>query len=159
MGEMWGKYWLGGQGVFGLYGADLFGMSSPGLDAGIAFLHLIGLGLALWGLWLVIRRFFSCEDRIAQILALGILVNVAAYLLSATPTTYWSAREMAGVLPAGAVLAGRMLGARFLALRLVPGMAVVLACYLAPLAHTGAQPAPPPPPPDLAPRPPPHPLP
>ena len=141
IGEMSAHSWLAVQGVFGLYGADFFGMSSPGLDAGIAFLHLAGLSLALWGLWLVIRRFFSCEDRIAQILALGILVNVAAYLLSATPTTYWSAREMAGVLPAGAVLAGRMLGARFLALRLVPAMAVVLACYLAALGYTVAQPA------------------
>jgi hypothetical protein len=66
---------------------------------------------------------------------------VAAYLLSTTPTTYWSAREMAGVLPAGAVLAGRMLGGRFLAFRLVPAMAVVLACYLAALGYTVAQPS------------------
>ena len=139
--EMSAHSWLAVESVFGLYGADFFGISSPGLDAGIAFLHLVGLALAAWGLWLVIRRFFSCEDRIAQILALGILINVAAYLLSTTPTTYWSAREMAGVLPAGAVLAGRMLGARFLTFRLVPAMAVVLACYLAALGYTVAQPA------------------
>jgi len=132
--------WLAVESVFGLYGADFFGMTSPGLDAGIAFLHLVGLALAAWGLWLVIRHFFSCEDRIAQILALGILINVGAYLLSTTPTTYWSAREMAGVLPAGAVLAGRMLGRRFLTFRLVPVMAVVLACYLAALGYTVAQP-------------------
>ncbi len=138
--EMSAHSWLAVESVFGLYGADFFGISSPGLDAGIAFLHLIGLALAAWGLWLVIRRFFSCEDRIAQILALGILINVGAYLLSTTPTTYWSAREMAGVLPAGAVLAGRMLGARFLTFRLVPAMAVVLACYLAALGYTVAQP-------------------
>jgi len=138
--EMSAHSWLAVQSVFGLYGADFFGISSPGLDAGIAFLHLIGLGLALWGLWLVLRRFFSCEDRIAQVLALGIGINVAAYLLSTTPTTYWSARELAGVLPAGAVLAGRMLGGRFLTLRLVPAMSVVLACYLAALGYTAAQP-------------------
>ena len=138
--EMSAHSWLAVESVFGLYGADFFGITSPGLDAGIAFLHLIGLALAAWGLWLVIRRFFSCEDRIAQILALGILINVGAYLLSTTPTTYWSAREMAGVLPAGAVLAGRMLGARFLTFRLVPAMAVVLACYLAALGYTVAQP-------------------
>src|SRR5208283_1936895 len=127
--------WLAVESVFGLYGADFFGSTSPGLDAGIAFLHLIGLALAAWGLWLVLRRFFSCEDRIAQVLALGILINVAAYLLSTTPTTYWSAREMA------AVLAGRMLGRRFLAFRLVPAMVVVLACYLAALGYTVAQPS------------------
>jgi hypothetical protein len=138
--EMPAHSWLAVESVFGLYGADFFGITSPGLDAAIAFLHLVGLALAAWGLWLVIRRFFSCEDRIAQILALGILINVAAYLLSTTPTTYWSAREMAGVLPAGAVLAGRMLGGRFLAFRLVPAMTVVLACYLAALGYTVAQP-------------------
>ena len=139
--EMSAHSWLAVESVFGLYGADFFGMTSPGLDAGIAFLHLVGLALAAWGLWLVIRRFFSCEDRIAQVLALGILINVGAYLLSTTPTTYWSAREMAGVLPAGAVLAGRMLGGRFLAFRLVPAMTVVLACYLAALGYTVAQPS------------------
>jgi hypothetical protein len=139
--ELSAHSWLAVESVFGLYGAEFFGMSSPGLNAGIAFLHLIGLVLAAWGLWLVLRRFFSCEDRIAQVLALGIVINVAAYLLSTTPTTYWSAREMAGVLPAGAVLAGRMLGARFLAARLVPAMAVVGACYLAALGYTVAQPS------------------
>jgi hypothetical protein len=141
LSEMSAHSWLAVGSVFGLYGADFFGTTSPGLNTGIAFLHLFGLALAAWGLWLVIRRFFSCEDRIAQVLALGILINVAAYLLSTVPTTYWSAREMAGVLPAGAVLAGRMLGARFLAFRLVPAMAVVLACYLAALGYTVAQPS------------------
>jgi len=141
LSEMSAHSWLAVGSVFGLYGADFFGATSPGLDTGIAFLHLVGLALAAWGLWLVLRRFFSCEDRIAQVLALGILINVAAYLLSTTPTTYWSAREMAGVLPAGAVLAGRMLGRRFLAFRLVPAMVVVLACYLAALGYTVAQPS------------------
>jgi len=138
--EMPAHSWLAVESVFGLYGANVFGISSPGLDAGIAFLHLIGLALAAWGLWLVIRHFFSCADRIAQVLAVGILVNVAAYLLSTVPTTYWSARELAAVLPAGAVLAGRMLGRRFLTLRLVPALAVGLACYLAALGYTVAQP-------------------
>jgi hypothetical protein len=141
VGEMSAHSWLAVESVFGLYGADFFGMSSPGLAAGIAFLHLIGLALAAAGLWIVLRHFFRCEDRVAQVLAVGILVNVAAYLLSTVPTAYWSARELAGVLPAGAVLAGRMLGRRFLAVRLVPALAVVLACYLAALGYSAAQPS------------------
>ena len=139
--DMSAHSWLAVESVFGLYGANFFGISSPGLDAGIAFLHLIGLALAVAGLWIVLRRFFRCEDRVAQVLALGILINVAAYLLSTVPTTYWSARELAGVLPAGAVLAGRMLGRRFLDVRLVPAMTVALACYLAALGYSVAQPA------------------
>ena len=114
--------WLLVQSICGLYGADLFGMSSIGLNGAIALLHLVGLALAGWGLWLVIRRFFSCEDLIAQILAVGILINLVAYLLSTTPPTYWSAREVAVVLPYGAVLAARMLGGRLLKARLVPAL-------------------------------------
>jgi len=138
--EMSSHLWLMVESVTGLYGADVFGMSSPGLNAGIAAVHLVGLALAVWALWLVLRRFFRCDDLIAQVLALGILINLVAYLLSTTPTTYWSAREIAGVLPAGAVLAGRMLAGRFRVARLVPAMAVVLACYVAALGYTVAQP-------------------
>jgi hypothetical protein len=133
--------WLAVESVFGLYGADFFGMSSPGLAALIAFVHLVGLALAGWSLWLVIRNFFRCEDRIAQVLAAGIVINLAAYVLSTTPTTYWSARELAGVLPAGAVLAGRMLSGRLRRPRLVPALSVVLACYLAALGYSVTQPS------------------
>ena len=138
--DMSSHLWLLVQSICGLYGADLFGMTSIGLDAAIALLHLVGLALAAWGLWLVIRRFFSCEDRIAQILTVGILINLAAYMLSTTPTTYWSAREVAPVLPMGAVLAARMLGGRLRKARLVPALSVALACYLAALGYTVTQP-------------------
>jgi hypothetical protein len=139
--EMSAHAWLAVESVFGLYGADFFGMTSPGLDTAIAFLHLVGLALAVAGLGLVLRRFFRCPDRVAQVLTVGILVNVAAYLLSTVPTTYWSAREMAGVLPAGAVLAGRMLGRRFLSARLTPALAVAMACYLAALGYSVTAPS------------------
>jgi hypothetical protein len=139
--DMSSHLWLLVQSICGLYGADLFGMSTIGLNGAIAILHLVGLALAVWGFWLVIRRFFSCEDRIAQILALAIIINLVAYMLSTTPTTYWSAREVAGVLPAGAVLAARMLGGRIRKARLVPALSVVLACYLAALGYTVTQPS------------------
>jgi hypothetical protein len=138
--DMSSHLWLLVESICGLYGADLFGMTSIGLLGAIAILHLVGLALAAWGLWLVIRRFFSCEDRIAQILAVAIVINVVAYLLSTTPTTYWSAREVAGVLPAGAVLAARMLGGRLSKARLVPALSVALACYLAALGYTVTKP-------------------
>jgi hypothetical protein len=139
--DMSSHLWLLVQSICGIYGADLFGMTSIGLDGAIALLHLVGLALAGWGLWLVIRRFFSCEDRIAQLLTVGILVNLVAYMLSTTPTTYWSAREVAPVLPMGAVLAGRMLGRRLWKARLVPALSVALACYLAALGYTVTKPS------------------
>ena len=139
--EMSAHLWLLVQSICGIYGADLFGMTSIGLDGAIALLHLIGLALAAWALWLVIRRFFSCEDRIAQLLTVGILVNLVAYMLSTTPTTYWSAREVAPVLAMGAALAGRMLGRRLWKARLVPALSLVLACYLAALGYSVTKPA------------------
>ena len=139
--DMSAHLWLLVQSISGIYGADLFGMTSIGLDGAIALLHVIGLTLAAWGLWLVIRRFFSCEDRIAQLLTLGILVNLVAYMLSTTPTTYWSAREVAPVLAMGAALAGRMLGRRLWKARLVPALSLVLACYLAALGYSVTKPA------------------
>jgi hypothetical protein len=131
--EMSSHLWLLVQSIVGIYGADLFGMTSIGLAGAIAILHLVGLALAGWGLWLAVRRFFSCADMIAQILAVGIGINLIAYLLSTTPQTYWSAREVAVVLPYGAVLAARMLGARLMKARMIPALAVALACYLAAL--------------------------
>ena len=139
--DMSSHLWLLVQSISGIYGADLFGMTSIGLNGAIALLHLIGVALAAWGLWLVIRRFFSCEDRIAQLLTVGILINLAAYMLSTTPTTYWSAREVAPVLPMGAVLAARMLGGRLMKARLVPALSVALACYLAALGYTVTKPS------------------
>jgi hypothetical protein len=139
--DMSSHVWLAVQSICVLYGTNLFGMSSIGLLGAIAILHLVGLALAAWGFWLVIRRFFSCEDRIAQILALAIVINLVAFVLSTTPSTYWSTREVAGVLPAGAVLAARMLGGRLQKARLVPALSLALACYLAALGYTVAQPS------------------
>jgi hypothetical protein len=135
---------LGGDGLLGLYGA----YASPwpfGLSYLFALLHLVGVGLALCGCWLVIRRFFSGDDVIAQVLVAGIAANVVVFLLSARPTAYWGIREIAFVLPAGAVIAGRVVGPRLLAggwaSRLLPGLAVVLAGYAAALGYAASMPA------------------
>ena len=139
-GMMPAHVWLAVEGVLGVYGADFFGLTF-GLAVGVALLHLAGVALAAWGLWLVIRRFFSFDDLIAQVLALSIVITLAAYLFSTIPITYYSARYLAGVLTGGAVLAGRTLAGRLMMEHLVPAMAVVLVAYLAVLGHTASQPS------------------
>jgi hypothetical protein len=152
---------LATDGVLGLYGANFQGPPT-GLNLFFAILHLVGVALAIWALWMAFRRFFPADDLIAQILAVSIVVNVGAYLVSGKPTAYWSVREMAGILPAGAVLAGRCLGplladrlglagagravgAGTLAGRLwrvlAAGLAVVLAGYLAALGWAATRPS------------------
>ncbi|HLK01831.1 MAG TPA: hypothetical protein VKU39_18270 [Streptosporangiaceae bacterium] len=136
---------LATDGVLGLFGANFQG-PPHGWNLVFASVHLAGVAVAIIGLAWGIRTFFRNDDLIAQILVASIVINLAAYLLSGKPTAYWSVREMAGVLPAGAVLAGRVLGPGLATLRggwrktVAGALAAVLACYLAALGWAASLP-------------------
>ena len=125
---------LAGRGLLDLFGADV-SHAPLGLQTAFALVHLAGLALAAWGLVLALWRFFRCDDLLVQVLAVGILTDVAAFVLSSLPRTLWDTRQISAVLPFAAVLAGRLLKTR-----LVPVLAVVLACYTAALGFDAAQP-------------------
>src|SRR2546430_6050419 len=148
------------EGILNVYGADFFHLSNgsllgPGLGglplaAGIALaaVHLVGVGLAVWGFFRAFRYFFDPSDLISPVLATAIAVNVAGYVLSIVSAGLFDAREILAVLPFGAVLAGRMVTgsltrARLGRVRLTPvvtgGLAGVLAGYLAALGYGAAQ--------------------
>ncbi len=148
------------EGILNVYGADFFHISQnspfgPGLGglplaAGVALaaVHLVGVGLAVWGFFRAFRYFFDPSDLISPVLATAIAVNVAGYALSIVSAGLFDAREILAVLPFGAVLAGRMVTgslarARLGRVRLTPvvtgGLAGVLACYLAALGYGAAQ--------------------
>ncbi len=91
------------QGVLLLFGADY---SAPG-GRGFAYLHLAGVALVVVALLLAFWRFFTRLSLVDQVLAVAIVANVVAYLVSNLATL--NAHEMAVILPAGAALAGRML--------------------------------------------------
>jgi hypothetical protein len=126
------------EGIFILYGAD-FGGVSPGAAA-IAVVHLAGLVLALWGVCRAFRRFFA-DDLIVPVIATGIVLNLAAYIISVTPVTWFDTREIAALLPFGAVLAGRLLARTLARAWLQPVLAGVLACYAVALGYGAAQPS------------------
>jgi hypothetical protein len=128
------------EGIFILFGADFGGMS-PGVAAAIAVVHLAGLALALWGVCRALRRFFSAGDLIVPVMAAGIVLNLIVYLVSVLPVTWFNTREIAAVLPFGAVLAGRLLATTVARARLRPVLAGVLACYAAALGYGVAQPS------------------
>jgi len=122
------------KGVLGLYGADV----NKGLFtvAGLVdAVHIVGLALAVWALGLAIWRFFTKDDMTEQFLVVAILVNVAAYVVSQLPNTFWDNREIAGVLPFGAVLAGRLLADKLNRPVVLPVLAAVAACYLVALGY------------------------
>jgi hypothetical protein len=148
------------EGILNVYGADFFHISQNSpfgpdlgglpLAAGIALaaVHLVGVGLAVWGFFRAFRYFFDPSDLISPVLATAIAVNVAGYVLSIVSAGLFDAREILAVLPFGAVLAGRMVTgslarARLGRVRLTPvvtgGLAGVLACYLAALGYGAAQ--------------------
>src|SRR6476469_4979793 len=108
------------EGILNVYGADFFHLSNgsllgPGLGGlpmavgvALAVVHLVGVGLAVWGFFRAFRYFFDPSDLISPVLATAIAVNVAAYVLSIVSVRVWDAREILAVLPFGAALAGRM---------------------------------------------------
>jgi hypothetical protein len=131
---------LTGQGTLALYGADFLDMPF-GPQMIIALLHLAGVILAGWAVCRALRRFFGCDDLMVQVVVTGILVNLAVYAFSNLPYSLWDARNMSPVLAFGAVLAGRLLAGDLLRVRVLPVLAVTLACYVAALGFDTAQPS------------------
>jgi hypothetical protein len=125
---------LAAEGVLGLYGAD-FAHGSVSSATAIALVHLAGLALAAWAVGRAVRRFFACDDLITQVLAVAILVNLAAYVFSRLPGSYWANREIANVLPFGAVLAGRLLADKLIQARLLAALTAIACCYLVALGY------------------------
>jgi hypothetical protein len=145
------------EGILNIYGGDPFHISQnspfgPNLGGlplsagvGLAAVHIVGLGLAVWGFFRAFRYFFDPADLISPVLATAIAINVGAYSVSIIAGNIWDAREILAVLPYGAVLAGRMVPDSLARLprRARPALAWasagVLACYLAGLGYGAAQ--------------------
>jgi hypothetical protein len=106
------------RGVLELFGAGFSGQQGA-IDLLFATAHLASVALAGWALVLAFRRLLRWQDLLIPALAVAIVVNLAAYVLSRTPVDILSTREIAGILPFGAVLAGRLLADRLLDSRLL----------------------------------------
>jgi hypothetical protein len=125
-------------GILVLFGAN-FGGQRVGFGAALALLHLVGVGLVAWAVYLVARRFAGYQ-LVIQLLAVAVTCSVVAYLVGPTAAQPASSREFAAVLPLGAALVGRVLARRLRRARLMPALAVVLATYLAGLAMVVTRP-------------------
>jgi hypothetical protein len=141
--------WVTLQGFLELFGANVFNTAFfgawPALDVVFAAVHLAGAILAAWALGVGLARIFRLGELIVPVFAVAIVANLGAYLISTHAQDLLGAREMAAVLPLGAVLAGRVLGDRIAAWvraakrRFVPVLSVLAACYLAALGFGAAQ--------------------
>ena len=105
-----------------IFGANVVAAHSA-LEVAFAVLHLAGVALAAWAVCLAALRFFRARELLVPALAVAVVVNLAAFVLTAQ--TLAATREIAAVLPLGAVLAGRLLAGRLLAWRPLAAAAAV----------------------------------
>jgi hypothetical protein len=140
--------WVTLQAFLELFGANIFSTSFFGTESSLEVifvaLHLVGAAAVAWALGVAAVRFFRPGELIVPVFALAVVVNLAAYMISTHAQNLLGAREMAAVLPLGAVLAGRILGDRIPAWIqmaggwFVPVLAVLTAGCLATLGYGAA---------------------
>jgi hypothetical protein len=144
--------WVTFQGVLELFGANVFN-ARPAIEAVFVWLHLVGAILFICALGLALRRLFRAQELVIPVFAATIVVNVVIYMFSLHAVDIQGTREIAAVLPLGAVLVGRILAQPLLNLVqaasrakswLLPALGVVAAGYLGTLAYGAAQPSAPP---------------
>ncbi|HWG01555.1 MAG TPA: hypothetical protein VG164_06880 [Trebonia sp.] len=149
----WGTQLLHtGQNLLLLFGAEYW-KQPTGLLTAIAYVHLAGVALALCGVVAGIAGLVRHRDRVTQILtaATALTLGAGAFITQMQPG-FGGSHDIAVALPFGAVLAGRAVGS-WLArpraprrrgaarLALAALLSVALACYLAALGYSAAQPA------------------
>ncbi|MBV9092673.1 MAG: hypothetical protein JO132_02170 [Streptosporangiaceae bacterium] len=162
LGQLQHGAWVTVQAFGELFGANVVS-AGPAAEVAFAAVHLAGAAAVVYALVLAFRRFFRSAELIVPVFALAVVVNLAAYMTSTHAQDLLGAREIAAVLPLGAVLAGRLLGEPVLAavqaaarrrggasLRararsaagwlLVGAMGLLAAGYLATLGYGAAQP-------------------
>jgi hypothetical protein len=141
--------WVTFHGFLEFFGANVFNPgffgARPALEVVFVAIHLAGAILAVWALGVGLVRIFSPGELIVPVFAVAIVANLGAYMISTHAQDLLGSREMAAVLPLGAVLAGRVLGDRIAAWTraarrwFVPVLSVLTAGYLAALGFGAAQ--------------------
>jgi hypothetical protein len=149
------------QDTLNLFGADV-GVAQPGPQTVFAWLHAPGIGLAAAAFGLALWRLPRRGDLVSDVLAVGLAASLGSFVASSIPATPFDTRELAAVLPYGAVLAGRLFGpwltsvrprsasrdrrsaSRDWRSRLRPGVAALVfagGCQLAALGYEATRPA------------------
>ena len=136
----WPHLVITAEGILGQYGAD-FTNRRFGVFVVVALIHVCGLILALAGFYLGYRMLRRGDDLVISAMTVAVALTLAVFVFSDLPQSYWDTREIAPVLPYGAVLAGRLLAPRLRSRSLRPFLVVWPVLYLFALAYAVAQPA------------------
>ena len=115
--------------LFGGYFPDRAGV----LDVTMGAVRLFGLFVVAAAVCVVLVRSWraaigagSEPSMVDQLLALAIVVNLGAFVVSTLPWDLTSARQLTAILTLGAVLAGRVWGPRLAAMRWLPAAVAVM---------------------------------
>jgi hypothetical protein len=108
-GHVPGHLLMAARDTLNLFGADA-GVAAAGPPTVFAWLHAPGTALAAAAFVLAVWRVPYRDDLVSDLLAVGLVVNLAGFVASVIPSTPFDARELAAALPSGAVLAGRVWG-------------------------------------------------
>ena len=140
--------WVTLQAVLELFGANVSHAGST-IEVVFVWLHLVGAILVICALIVALGRLYLFQDLLVSVFAVAIVINVGTFMFSLHALDLLGAREIAAVLPLGAVLAGRVLAEPLLKMAraarrarraLLPALVVVVAGYLGTLAYGAAQP-------------------
>jgi hypothetical protein len=111
--------WFAIQGLAGNFGAYL-GDRHGFWDMALGVLHLVVLLAAVFTTLMVLWRGWrrapgEAGDRLAELVAVGIVINIGAYVVSTLPLDLGTSRQIVAVTPLSAVLIGRVWGDRLAA--------------------------------------------
>jgi hypothetical protein len=153
IGHLGHAAWVVSRGMLELFGANVIS-ARPGIDFAFTVLRLTGVIMVGLAFVLAAARFFRPVELLIPAFVLAIALNLAAYMVSGYGQSPGTAREIAAVMPLGAVLAGRVLAGPVLtirvrlgrgrlgrgrAVRLLPGLAIIGAGYVLALAYGATQ--------------------
>ena len=142
LGQLSRTAWVVCRAALELFGANIFS-AGHGIENAFVVLHLIGAALVAVALVMAVARFFRTGEFVIPVLALAIVFNLVAFMVSRQGLSIADIREIVPVMPFGAALAGRILAKPILALRalLVPVLALIGCGYLAALGYAAALPS------------------
>jgi hypothetical protein len=143
LGHLGHAAWVMFQDLLELFGANVIS-ARPGLDFAFSVLRLAGVIMVSLAFVLAAARFFRAQELLVPAFVLAITLNLAAYMISAYGQSPDNVREIAAVMPLGAVLAGRVLAGpvlatRVRAVRLAAVVAIIGAGYALALAYGATQ--------------------
>jgi hypothetical protein len=136
LGQLGHRIWMTGASIGVVFGGYLPEKDGPA-ELALGLLHIVGILVVFAAVAAVVIRTLRRpapgagpdgfdSDLVNQVLAAGILINLAAYVVSALPVDLGGGREIIAIVSFGAALVARVFVSRLKPVRVLPALAAVL---------------------------------